>query len=157
MFTTYHIKSLINKMPQLDVNIFLTQYTAIMLLLVSIYIILGYIVLPLTLRLLLIRSLFLSTSSFYSGLENFQLPPMFYLIILTKRPIYLGQLLNTTMKNLFFFQKALLSSIQGALFVTCNSNLDRGRGLVGIYQAIMLESTLSYLIMFLCINQYTND
>jgi hypothetical protein len=57
-------------MPQLDPNTFIYQYVGVVFLLILIYSILSYIVLPLLLRLMLIRNLFLTTRQTSTDLIN---------------------------------------------------------------------------------------
>lgn len=57
-------------MPQLDPNTFIYQYIGIIILLLTVYTILSYIVLPILLRLMLVRNLFLTTRQTLTDLGN---------------------------------------------------------------------------------------
>lgn len=57
-------------MPQLDSNTFIYQYLGIVTLLLAVYFVLSYIVLPILLRLMLIRNLFLTTRQTSTDLAN---------------------------------------------------------------------------------------
>jgi hypothetical protein len=132
-------------MPQLDINAFIYQYVGIIILLIIIYTTLSYIVLPILLRLMLIRNAFLLTQKKLTDILQLTAPTYQHLLV-SKRPLYINFLLNNiilhsvnTIKNLLNFLNCIVANLTNLAVISNNKN-----GTLFLH-----EFTLSYLILLL--------
>jgi len=133
-------------MPQLDMNTFSYQYVGVIVLVLIVYTILSYIVLPILLRLMLVRNLFLLNQQKVADLlqlSNFN----YQQVILTHKPLYTnfltGVILNSVTKVIKNFIGLLTTTLSGS------SNLTSS--VMGLKYILTTDLSLSYLILLLSI------
>jgi hypothetical protein len=133
-------------MPQLDPNTFFYQYVAIIGLLIIVYGVLSYIVLPLILRAIIIRNNFITWGRDVSELIKV-VPSAVKRLIVLQTPVYLTGITTNFFKktakfflNLIYYQKLLLKSrvVTPARF---NSSFYKG--------SRIFTFSLNYLILFI--------
>lgn len=87
-------------MPQLDINTFSNQYLGIIFVFVFVYFLLGYAILPMTLRLIMFRSKFLESNQMLdSSLSVIDSSYKERLILSTYLPNYLNLNLNSLLRR----------------------------------------------------------
>lgn len=133
-------------MPQLDINTFSYQYIAIILLLILVYTTLSYIVLPLLLRLMLIRNSFLLSQQKLSGILMFSSPTAAQLLV-SKKPIYVNYLLNTILGSIAPTAHYLSTLLKSTLSFTKGNRVYSCTGFYFVNDAVF-----NYLILFLSID-----
>jgi len=103
-------------MPQLDPNTFLYQYTGIIILLITVYTLLAFVVLPVILRAMIIRNNFLVSG--INRTESFKTLDFFIQRALVLRtPTYINSVANLFFKNFTKLLNTLISYKKSALIV----------------------------------------
>lgn len=127
-------------------NTFSYQYVGVIVLVLIVYTILSYIVLPILLRLMLVRNLFLLNQQKVADLlqlSNFN----YQQVILTHKPLYTnfltGVILNSVTKVIKNFIGLLTTTLSGS------SNLTSS--VMGLKYILTTDLSLSYLILLLSI------
>lgn len=138
-------------MPQLDSNTFIYQYAGIITLLIAVYFILSYIVLPILLRLMLIRNLFLATRQTSTDLVNV-VSNNYQQLVSLKNPSRNFSLTNNFIKSFTFLLSNWLTLLTTTLTLK-KENSDSTLNLVLTAQ----ESVTNYLILFLLIELEDNE
>lgn len=138
-------------MPQLDSNTFIYQYAGIITLLIAVYFILSYIVLPILLRLMLIRNLFLATRQTSTDLVNV-VSNNYQQLVSLKNPSRNFSLTNNFIKSFTF----LLSNWLTLLTTTLTSKKENSDSTLNLVLTAQ-ESVTNYLILFLLIELEDNE
>lgn len=131
-------------MPQLDPNTFTYQYIGVISLLVIAYVTLSYIVLPIILRLMLVRGSFLTTKQNLSDLLN-SIPPEQQFTASLKTPINSASLTNQVIGGLSLIS---YNSINLILTKLIPSNSISSASTIAA-NAGFSEFSLDYLILLL--------
>lgn len=138
-------------MPQLDSNAFIYQYVGIIVLLISVYFILSYIVLPILLRLILIRDLFLNTRQTVTELTGV-VSNNYQLLVNFKNPCRGFNLINSFLFNSASVLNSWLNVVTLTLFKT-----EAETKSIDNVMPLIYNNVTNYLILFLLIESEENE
>ncbi len=137
-------------MPQLDSNTFIYQYLGIIVLFILVYVTLSYFVLPILLRLMLIRNLFLATRQTLTELINVTTPAYAPAIALNS-PTHNEQLINSVSSSVVNLSTNWINLLSSKLNIAVLAPLSSYSNFLHIE-----ASAIDYLILFLIIELHEN-
>jgi len=138
-------------MPQLDVNTFSYQYVGVITLFILVYTILSYVVLPILLRLMLVRNFFLLAQQKISDL--LQISNLNYKqIIVTQKPLRINFITGIILTNTIKLLKNFVALVNTTIF-----NTPASYNTIFFKHVLVTDFALSYLILVLSIELDENE